>query len=275
MSSAEALALRERLGSRVEDLATDLGVTPGVVEAWESGAIGVPRSAAGQLRWRAALAKRDEAMESAGLPQCDYAEQWWREVAPKLKGRNLKRAMADLDAHFTACPVCQARAEFAKTLPSIPDPPLPGVVGAMVSSQRWINARPEWMRPALRFGGVAGALILFRVVLMAAFGQLGSVHEVQTAATVLFVVTLYAACIGAVYGLLLPLRRRGAAGTVAVLLLTAAIAIAPGFAMTSNQPSDVDPTPAQFITSWGGRVLIASFAVAVTLGWWTRRRPNP
>ncbi|HEX2781695.1 MAG TPA: hypothetical protein VHM30_19475 [Gemmatimonadaceae bacterium] len=279
MTGPEARAIRERLGLRVEDLAADFDIPPETVEAWEAERTGVPRNVVRLLRWRDAIAARTATLEAAyvasGVAKCAWADSWWEKPAHRPGRRGFSQAVAELNRHFESCPTCQACAAFEKSLdlPPLPDPPAPGgVVGSLFRAQRWIETKPEPLRPALTVGGALGAFMLLRVLLVDVTSGRG---RLTTDFGVVLGAAVYGLLVGGTWGTLLPLRRRNAIGTAVAFVLTVTVAVAPWFALTANLPSDADPTAAQMVASWAFRIFVAALALAAVLGWWARRPAAP
>ena len=72
MTTTEFVAAQRLLGLTDDELAGELGVTPAVVRAWATGRIGIPRSYARDIAFRAALAERRTALKASGLPECPW-----------------------------------------------------------------------------------------------------------------------------------------------------------------------------------------------------------
>jgi transcriptional regulator with XRE-family HTH domain len=143
----ELATIRKRLGLTPDSLAAELNLTPGIVEAWESGRIGASRRAEQWLTWRGAMLDRDEAVSASGLPECATL----RAVATDVtggEGTKAARQRADtVLAHLAVCPTCLARKRFLdERFPPMPPPPLPAALALIV----WIHGRINAIRLRIR-----------------------------------------------------------------------------------------------------------------------------
>jgi hypothetical protein len=127
------------------------------------------------VRFELACAERDQALAQSGLPSCAWIEQWEREAPPA--DAKLERHTAHLEranAHIASCETCQARERFVRErFPDMPKPPMSGTLQVVGTVGNWIDARPEWMRPALYGAALLAAITAFR----AAFMLLGAVRN--------------------------------------------------------------------------------------------------
>ena len=141
MTAEEFRAVRARLGLTDDALAAELGLAPSVVRAWAAGTLGIPGAHAQALRWRAALAEREEALVASGLSECETV----RRLEGELAGGN-RGALASLGQHFAAgaCPACRARAQYVHDrFGPMPEPPRSGASRLHALLQR----APWWVRP--------------------------------------------------------------------------------------------------------------------------------
>jgi transcriptional regulator with XRE-family HTH domain len=156
MSARDAVTARESLGLTTDALAAELGLTPHVVDGWETGAIPVPIRYAAALRWRVAAAERAAALEASGLPECDWVAAWDRETIPDSLSRRTAH-FESLTAHATQCPTCRSReAYIAERFPPMPPHPLPHWVRGVGWMVDRIGRLPRWAQPAA-YGGLAFA----------------------------------------------------------------------------------------------------------------------
>ncbi len=166
MTAEEALAARTSLGLTQEELASDLGLTPNVVAAWEKGTVGIPKALEVQLRYEAAVAERHAAIAASGMPECDLDNAWVRETVPDdVKGHTayLERGLK----HRTTCATCLAREKYIDDrfgkMPPIPMSNSLRLFGALVE---WIEKLPRWGRPAAWVAMAFGAYSIVRIVLV-------------------------------------------------------------------------------------------------------------
>jgi hypothetical protein len=157
ITSSDLAAARARLGLSEKQFASELGMPVDWYVDFEAGRAKLPKKEAEWVAYRLACADRDEALAKSGIPSCAWVEQWRREEPPADAKRQVHadhfRRIAN---HSPTCPTCQARARFVNEhFPNMPKPPMSGpmrIIGALTT---WVQARPEWSRPAF-----AGALIL-------------------------------------------------------------------------------------------------------------------
>jgi transcriptional regulator with XRE-family HTH domain len=166
MTSEEASAIRRELGLTTDALAAELGTTPHVVEAWESGRMGIPDRQAQTLRWRGAVHEREKALDASDLPECQWLEAWGEEPIPeKIKDANAH--LERLVQHQKSCPTCEARDRFvSERFGPMPQPPQ-GVRSRVFT---WLvdtsDKLPPWARPAFWAGLAFGAYSIMRIFFM-------------------------------------------------------------------------------------------------------------
>jgi transcriptional regulator with XRE-family HTH domain len=164
LSADEAVAVRDKLGLSVADLAHELGLTPNVVEAWERGSVSVPSKLAKELKWREAVVDRQRALVESGLAECDWMAAWESEPVPdKLETHtaHLERALN----HQKSCEICQAREKFARErFGEMPARPMAWWMRGLA----WIASRaeklPEWAQPAVWVGLAFGFYSVVRII---------------------------------------------------------------------------------------------------------------
>lgn len=161
MTGYELAERRSQLGLSVETLAAALNHHVDEVRRWETIGGNLPRSLARELDWHLATVAREQAMERSGLPPCPVAETKAKEIDPK-KAESLDRVVAELEAHFKTCDLCQRRAAFAETLPPLPPPPMSGSVRVIAFVSEAISRLPQWLRPAATGAVLVGGLTLVR-----------------------------------------------------------------------------------------------------------------
>src|SRR5918999_5718215 len=145
MTAEDLARARALLGLSPAELAAEVGLTEHVVRAWENGSLRIPREYALQIAFRAAIAERQPALASSGLPECAWVARWM-ESTPHGPGE--RAHFEALRRHAAACPACTARARFIETnFPPMPDLPVPAPVRAMRAAGRWLEKRPRWLRP--------------------------------------------------------------------------------------------------------------------------------
>jgi transcriptional regulator with XRE-family HTH domain len=166
MEAKEALAARQALGLSQDAVAAELNLTPGVVAAWESGEIRVPKRIEEQLRWRVALTERITALTHSGLPECEWRKNWESRGAPSsLKA--ITKYYEESAAHRKTCQVCAAREKYVlDRFGKMPPPPMEGWMKTFGLIADPIERLPRWAQPA---GWVAvgfGLYSLLRIIVM-------------------------------------------------------------------------------------------------------------
>ncbi len=158
-------AFREGRGWTHEQMADEIGASPGEVAAWEAGTVRVPERQDAWIRRQAALDARAAAVAAADLPAC----VWAADHAPTLHADlclDPRALLADpLRRHVRACDACKRVRTFARTLPPLPhDPDAPFETTPQVF-RRLLGLLPRDAQNAiLILGGtsavVAGALLV-------------------------------------------------------------------------------------------------------------------
>ena len=166
MTSQDAVLARQRLELSVEDLSAQVGLTPDVVQAWETGNVRVPARAARQLQWQLALLDRSEALAKSGLPECAWMAAWDEEEIPnepKAEVAHMDRA----DEHMKSCSVCKAREQFVRErFGEMPRPPMPPLIATFGWIANRLEKLPEWGRPAVWVGLAFGSYTMLRIIAM-------------------------------------------------------------------------------------------------------------
>jgi hypothetical protein len=128
----------------------------------------IPREYALQIAFRAAIAERQAALVSSGLPECAWVARWM-ESTPRGPG---ERSHFDaLRRHAASCPACTARARFIETnFPPMPNLPVPAPIRAMRVAVQWLEKRPKWLRAIVVGAAVGGVFGIVRMVGMALTG---------------------------------------------------------------------------------------------------------
>jgi transcriptional regulator with XRE-family HTH domain len=231
MTASEAAAARRSAGLTLEDLADELGVTPGIVRAWEAGAVAVPRRHAQHLAHRAAVAEREAALAASGLAECGRVAELLSaaEVSPLDETPACYEAV---EAHARACPLCQARERFvAERFGPLPEPPTP----AWLRPFEWLERAPAWARPAILGAAGLAAVVSLRV-LVALPAVVSNPRKLGEALVAVLAAAAAGAAGGLAYSATRPtLKRLGPAGDyltgiVCVLAYLGALALAAPYA---------------------------------------------
>ena len=161
MTAEDLARARALLGLSPAELAAEMGLTEHVVRAWESGSLRIPREYALQIAFRAAIAERQAALASSGLPECGWVARWM-ETTPRGPA---ERAHFDaLRRHAASCPACTARARFVETnFPPMPELPVPAPIRAMRVAGKWLEKRPPLLRAVVVGATVTGVFTLLRL----------------------------------------------------------------------------------------------------------------
>lgn len=147
MTSAEFQAARLRLGWSREQAAAEYRLTPQMVDGIEEGTLAVPRDAARDLLWRAAVAEHLAILEASGLPGCEVAEEMDRRAA-HTKGQALLDALQALDRHAQACDLCRARSAYLEEhAPPLPEMPMHGSARIFGAVNDAMERLPAPIRP--------------------------------------------------------------------------------------------------------------------------------
>lgn len=167
MSAEEARAIRLHLGLTEGELGFQLNLTPAIIEAFEAGDVRIPKREADFLRYLSALRERQEALESSGLPVCDWVATWESQAPAKSLDAETKRLEA-LNAHAGECSTCLARESFLQArFGPMPRAPFHGwlrIVGPIVER---IERLPPWAQPPASMALVFLAYTLLRGLLQA------------------------------------------------------------------------------------------------------------
>lgn len=166
MEAQEAVAARQALGLSQNATAAEFNLTPGVVAAWESGEIKVPKRIEAQLRWRLAAKERIDALAKSGLPECEWRENWEARPAPSdLKALN--KYYEEGIAHAKTCQTCAARETYIRDrFGKMPPAPLEGWMKSFGFVAASIEKLPRWAQPAGWMAVAFGAYSLMRIVFM-------------------------------------------------------------------------------------------------------------
>lgn len=164
MKAAEVTAARERLGLTLDAFAAEMGFTPHVASAWESGTVAMPSRYEAELRWRLALQDRDDALKASGLAECAWIAHWQSQPFPmglKPQTKHLESGVA----HAKICPTCIARERFtAERFGELPRRPLPGGLSVLAWIAERVKGLPEWLRPVATATMLCVALTLLRIL---------------------------------------------------------------------------------------------------------------
>ncbi len=167
MDAAEAVAIRERMGLTRESLAAELGVTPDVIAAWESGRMQMSKRIGRELQWRQAALDREAALMASGLAECTWMNAWENETPPaslKAQSAYLERGIQ----HSKSCPVCMARDKYlADNFPPMPPRPMPFWIEAFGKVGDRVARLPRWAQPGawmgMAFGAYTFVQLMFRI----------------------------------------------------------------------------------------------------------------
>jgi hypothetical protein len=268
MTAEDLARARALLGLSPAELAAEMGLTEHVVRAWEDGSLRIPREYALQIAFRAAIAERQAALASSGLPECAWVARWM-ESTPRGPGE--RAHFEALRRHAAACPACTARARFIETnFPPMPELPVPAPIRAMRVAGKWLEKRPPWLR-AIVVG--AGAATVFGVLRLAGMAINGVAPSPTGALLFLLLWILSGAYLGAVATLAYvivrdPLRRLGRLGDyVAGILCTWVFLLAALIPAQYLTGRPAFPTPAHAVMVAVGGALIGTMIAQL----WFRR----
>ncbi len=270
MTAEDLARARTLLGLSPGELAAEIGLTEPVVRAWEEGSLRIPRQYAIQIVWRAAVAERQAALASSGLPECEWVARWMDVTPPAGTGQ---RGHIDaLRRHATMCPQCTARARFIEqNFPPMPELPTPTFVRAMRSATKALERFPRWLRLAVVASLAAGAFSALQVAGLVASGEPPSLGK---ALLLIGGMMVFGAYIGATAGITFlivrdPLRRLGRVGDALTGVLCAWVcllaALAPAQFFT-DQPAFATPENAAAVA------LVTGMIGGVVGHFWFRRR---
>jgi hypothetical protein len=270
MTAEDLTRARALLGLSPGELAAEMGLTEPVVRAWEDGSLRIPQEYAIQIVWRAAVAERQAALVSSGLPECTWVARWM-DLAPP-HGPAQREHLDALRRHAAVCPQCTARARFIEqNFPPMPDLPVPTPLRVLRVAGKWLKRLPQWLRAAVVGAVAVGIFTILRVAGMAVAGEGPS----PLSALLLVAGSIVGgAYLGAVAGITYaivrdPLRKIGRAGDyVAGILCVWAYLLASVIPMQllTERPAFATPEDAAAI-AFGGAV------VGVIIGHlWFRRR---
>ena len=157
MTAAEFNEARNVLALTDDQLAAELDVTPGIVQAWTAGRVRIPRRHAEQIRWLAAVEKHEVALKESGLPECEWMQKREEELPSDTDA--LLKVAEEMEKHAGACPVCIARRNFVEErIGPMPELPQPGWMRVF----DLIDSVPAWARPAVLGALALGAIVLLR-----------------------------------------------------------------------------------------------------------------
>lgn len=271
MTAEDLTRARTVLGLSPGELAAEIGLTEPVVRAWEDGSLRIPQQYAIQIVWRAAVAERQAALASSGLPECGWVTRWMDSAPPPGAGAQ-REHLDSLRRHAAVCPHCTARARFVEqNFPPMPDLPIPPAVRAMRTAGKALKRLSTWVRATVVGAVAVGVLTVVRIAGMAVAGEGPSAVD---ALGVIVGLTLFGAYLGAVAGITYaivrdPLRRIGRAGDyIAGVLCVWAYLLASvlPFQFVAERPEFASPDQAPAL-ALGGAI------VGVIVGHlWFRRR---
>jgi hypothetical protein len=158
MTPEEFAAAQRFLGETDDQLAGTLGVTPQIVREWSQGTAQVQPDEAEELTLLVDVKRRVLALESSGLPQCEWIRS--HEPATGNTDEFIKHANA-LKRHVRRCPTCQAREKFLSD--RFEPMPIPRFTRAPRLSE-WANRVPAIARPAAVGGALVATIVLIRIL---------------------------------------------------------------------------------------------------------------
>jgi hypothetical protein len=270
MTAEDLTRARALLGLSPAELAAEIGLTEPVVRAWEDGSLRIPREYAIQIVWRAAVAERQAALASSGLPECAWVARWMEETSPA--GLTHSDRLAALRRHAATCPACTARARFIEqNFPPMPDLPVPAPLRALRVVGKALQRFPTWLRAT-----VVGAVTLTTFTLLEIAGITigGDAPSAADALRRIAFSFLRGAYLGVVAGISYaivrdPLRKLGRAGDyVAGILCVWAVLLASLIPtqLQTGRPAFASPDQA-------AAVAVVSALLGTIIGhFWFRRR---
>jgi DNA-binding XRE family transcriptional regulator len=163
MNGPALVEARTRLARTPDQMAAELGIPPHAYAACEAGRATLPRRHAEQLAFRLGAIDREEALAASGLPACTWMERWGAELPASRAA--LDAHVARAESHASTCTTCRARDAFiAERFPPLEAPSLPGWARALNAFGGWVEARPDWLRPAIWGASALVALTMLRVL---------------------------------------------------------------------------------------------------------------
>jgi hypothetical protein len=270
MTAEDLARARALLGLSHGELAAEMGLTEPVVRAWEDGSLRIPKEYAIQIVWRAAVAERQAALASSGLPECTWVARWM-DIAPP-RGAAQREHLDALRKHAATCPQCTARARFIEeNFPPMPDLPVPTPLRLLRAAGKALKRLPQWLRATVVGAVAVGIFTILRIAGMAIAGEAPAPLE---ALLLIAGSILGGAYLGAVAGITYaivrdPLRKIGRAGDyVAGILCVWAYLLASVIPMQLLTGRPAFPTPQDAAAvAFGGAV------VGIIIGHlWFRRR---
>jgi len=210
MTAAEAQQVRMALALRPEDLAAEFGVSPGVVTAWETGRVAVPKHIATHLRWRMAGAERAQALAMSGLPECSWIREFDEQPIPSSSKKQIEH-LNTLVAHTTTCADCRARDGYIEArfgpMPPAPRRGFAAIVGPIADR---IERLPAWARPAATGAALFTAYSLLKLIALLPSIARAPRQGLLTAAAGIALSASLGAVLGFLYGQYRRLRRQTA-----------------------------------------------------------------
>lgn len=270
MTAEDLTRARTLLGVSPGELAAEMGLTEPVVRAWEDGSLRIPQQYAIQIVWRAAVAERQAALASSGLPECVWVGRWMDASPPR--GVAQREHLGALRRHAAECPQCTARARFIEqNFPPMPDLPVPAPVRALRVAGKSLKRLPQWLRAAVVGAVAVGVFTILRVAGMAVAGDGPSPLDALVLIAGSIVGGAYLGAVaGITYGIVRePLRKIGRAGDyVAGMLCVWAYLLASviPLQLLTGRPAFATPDEAAAV-AFGGAVI-----GAIIGHFWFRRR---
>jgi len=287
MSVDEYRVATRRLGLATIDVATMYGFTPHVVEAFEAGSVRIPARVAADLRWKAALAERDELLAASGLPSCERAAALLTALETAVvngEPDDVTRASEATVGHAQECAICQAREGYlAAHAPALPEMPIGRGMRAFLALTRAFASLPPGIRPPEGNAGVGRQMGLFLatglsllawgIIALAVVGSLGTrgsvprLGELARGGSVVTVAYFFGFWLaGAAFDLLRPIRASVVGHALVGAIAAVAIYGSVGVAMPLLDPDaslrDVPPVT----------LFLAPVGAVAGLVFWVRSR---
>jgi hypothetical protein len=160
VNATELRQARTTLGQSEEELAANLGVAPDLVRTWGTGRTAVPRRYAQEIEWLVAVAEREDALRTSGLPECGWMEAHVQKPLPDDPDQ-IPAHLETGNRHAETCDVCVARDRFvAERFGPMPPMPQPGWMRVVA----WFERVPSWARPAAVGAVILGAIVSVRIL---------------------------------------------------------------------------------------------------------------
>jgi hypothetical protein len=206
MTSEEFNTARRLLGQSYDQFASDCGVTPDVLRAWSQGRARIPRLHVKYIRFLVAAKEREVALQSSGLPECEWLLAHGNIPATDTPDEVMRKADSNRH-HSDRCLTCQARLNFVtERFGPMPAFPVPRGLW-LLRVFEWVERVPAMARPAV----IGAALLATHVPVGVLFSLprfIKAPGELATAAIGLLVAAAGGAMGGFAYSLTRPTFKR-------------------------------------------------------------------